>query len=595
MIEAVLAFALASIGIRVSRPGEPEPLTSARSLIHTIIVVERTLLTVGVGALLPTALFPWMSAAWFTLLAMLYAGHAFAVRHWGSPMSREALLFALRNLRRFASMHPRRVMVAMVALIPVAALGWAAATLDAFLLSRVWRFLLGAGGVTLCVRLCGHIVRRAKFPIETELLLGVIRGGHGPQSAAPPHDPALGARRLADRNLRPQRRPTILVFVLDSARARNMSACGYPRPTTPFLDSLIDRGARTVPYAVANGAMSETGLWSILSSRRVRHHAVNGPRLHDILGAAGFTCRALLSGLHSHSMGLEELYGPDLDQFEDQMIDEELLNCVRRVPARQSSNGDFFFFHIMSPHTASGLEAPVVWTPSRHRFSRNAGGTVGDDERQPFINHYDNSILQADGYVEQIVGILRDKGYLDDAIVVVTADHGEHVFERTPALVSHGHSLYEDSIRIPLLVWDTTRPTPETASFADQTDIAPSILDMVGLESPAIWQGTSIFRQPPRRTTHVEHVEQTVGTAPVHMEALIARLPTGMYKSIRHRRRGVEVRSETYCLTGDPAEQHDLTGTLAPEVGDALERSLEEFRAVPALVPSTTWRFLENG
>ena len=45
--------------------------------------------------------------------------------------------------------------------------------------------------------------------------------------------------------------PTVLLFVLDTVRSQSVSVCGYERPTTPYLDSLRERGAQVYCHAYA--------------------------------------------------------------------------------------------------------------------------------------------------------------------------------------------------------------------------------------------------------------------------------------------------------------------------------------------------------
>ena len=101
---------------------------------------------------------------------------------------------------------------------------------------------------------------------------------------------------------------------------------------------------------------------------------------------------------------------------------------------------------------------------------------------------------QADGIIRQIFDALRAKRYLDDAVVVVTGDHGEGLGERHWA---HGWHLYNEDIRIPMLLYDAPAATYPDLSFAAQVDIAPTILDRLGLPIPASWEGQSLLAPTP--------------------------------------------------------------------------------------------------
>ena len=99
--------------------------------------------------------------------------------------------------------------------------------------------------------------------------------------------------------------------------------------------------------------------------------------------------------------------------------------------------------------------------------------------------------------VDRMVGNLRDaleaKGVADNTIIVYLSDHG----------IQHGEFglrgkvlLYEPSVRIPMLIHDPRMPEGfsgrEIDEFALNVDVAPTILDLCGLEVPASMQGRSL-------------------------------------------------------------------------------------------------------
>jgi hypothetical protein len=104
-----------------------------------------------------------------------------------------------------------------------------------------------------------------------------------------------------------------------------------------------------------------------------------------------------------------------------------------------------------------------------------------------------------DGVTRQLFDALAAKHSLDDAMVVVTGDHGEGLGERHWA---HGWNLYNEDIRIPLLLYDTPAASYPDLSFAAQVDIAPTILDRLGLPIPSSWVGQSLLAPTGTRFTY---------------------------------------------------------------------------------------------
>jgi hypothetical protein len=590
MLILCLAAAIAAAGMFFSTTGGTALGARARAIFH-ICVMGCLSLGLAFAGHFVEGLTPWLMGVWFTALAVVYIGHAMAVRLWGSPMSRAVLLFSLGQLPHFARMHYRMAIAACPALAAVFGASWAAARFDVPSASTA-RLAVYLGGASIFLACAAVTWRSARISARSDLVLGLVLGGHGPMPGPPPDDPSLGPRGQHRAIVAP-RRATVILFVVDSLRSRNMSAFGYERPTTPFLDSMLTEcGARAVPLALSSSPSTEAALWSLFSSRRARHHAVNAPCLHDLLRAAGYRVRFFMSGSHRHWMGLESLYGKDHDCLVDLLIDEQLVAEARKLPETPAGAGDFLYFHLMSTHGASGCEPPTSWAPARNRFSFWETDDLNASDRERIRNHYDNSILQADDYLARIMQVLKRKGFLDNAVVVVTADHGEALGDRIPVMIGHGRGLYQESIHVPLIVWDTTRALPEPGFLADQTDIAPTILAMLGIEAPSAWQGRSIWALPTRRTVHVEHILHRLGTPPTHMEALLAKLPSGVFKIMRYRQTGREVLRQAFCLSTDPDENDDLTGRLAPDIEAELENALREYHQQSAVALSTTWSFL---
>ena len=223
-------------------------------------------------------------------------------------------------------------------------------------------------------------------------------------------------------------------------------------------------------------------------------------------------------------------------------------------------------FHLMSVHAASGGESPTMWEPAKNRFRYSETDELDEVAREQIRNHYDSSVFHADTCVAHIVEAFGRKGFPDDALIVVTGDHGEAIGERMPVMIGHGRGLYQESIHVPFIVWDTTQALPQPVFLADHTDVAPAILGALGMEAPSAWQGASVFAHPGRRTVHVEHISHRVGRAPTHMEALVAQLPSGLFKHMRYRQGGKDILRQSFCLSTDPGETDNLSGRAGYDV-----------------------------
>jgi hypothetical protein len=369
------------------------------------------------------------------------------------------------------------------------------------------------------------------------------------------------------------RSPNVVLIVVDSLRADRMGVYGYSRPTTPFLTSLVERGRmRKVDLAFSTCAETYCGITSLLTSREFRDISARSFTLTEALRAQGYTMRFLLSGSHRAWYGLDQFYGPGVtfegSQSRRYTIDDDrvVLEGLEQVP---SSDGapTFFQIHLMSTHylgvrlPAFRRFGPVDVDPSSVRDPQTILNLLNDP------NRYDDKVTQVDDYIRRLYVELDRKGYLEDAIVIVTADHGEGLGERH---WGHGRFLYTEDIRVPLLIDDDLAVHYARLDVAAQIDIAPTILDRLGLPVPGTWTGRSILEPAPRRYSfHQTSMKPT-------RHAVVYRSDAGVYAYLTSSSWSDE---ELYDVTHDPAERHDLSAArpdLLAQLRGALRDHLVE-------------------
>jgi glucan phosphoethanolaminetransferase (alkaline phosphatase superfamily) len=371
------------------------------------------------------------------------------------------------------------------------------------------------------------------------------------------------------------RRKNVVLIIVDSLRADRMQVYGYARPTTPFLSALVRDGRmKKVDAAFSSCSESFCGITSTLASREFRDISARTFQLQDVLRDAGYQTWFLLSGNHRAWNGLPAFYHVSDDEllFDGSQTrrytmddDRVVLEGLERVPAAGDQPA-FFYVHLMSPHYLG------VQFPESHVFTRP------DDRVEPGLepyaildqlnkpDRYDDKVLQTDGVIRQLFDALAAKHYLEDAVVVVTADHGEGLGERHWA---HGWDLYQEDIGIPMLWYDAPRAAYPDLRFAAQIDVAPTILDRLGLPVPASWEGQSLLAPTPERFTH----HQTYFFP--HRFAVLYRGGDALFKFIATPEYKKE---ELYNLATDRAEIRNLVDEQ-PALAARLRRKVEAYRA----------------
>ncbi|WP_049999206.1 sulfatase [Halococcus sediminicola] len=169
---------------------------------------------------------------------------------------------------------------------------------------------------------------------------------------------------------------------------------------------------------------------------------------------------------------------------------------VARKALEKSSDETFVWTHLLEPH------APYT-PPKRHRDAVGVPETDAtpsqlvtraqhspeeftEHEREVVRGLYAASVRHADEKAGKLLDAVDD-----DTLVVVTADHGEALFEH--GQVGHEPALYDELTHVPLLVRPPGGAAAELVETqAQHLDIAPTILDYAGVEPPASYRGRSL-------------------------------------------------------------------------------------------------------
>jgi arylsulfatase len=193
---------------------------------------------------------------------------------------------------------------------------------------------------------------------------------------------------------------------------------------------------------------------------------------------------------------------------------------------------------------------------------------------QESMKNYYRLVTEVDAVCGRVLDELRAQGVLDRTLVIFTTDngyfHGEH------GLADKWYP-YEESIRVPLIVWDPRMPTAKRGTTNDvltlNVDLAPTILAAAHIVPPAGMQGRDIAplyldALPPtwRRDFLYEHAMLTSREFIPASEALVMR----DWKYILWPDWGVE---QLFDLAHDPREERDLVDD------PALAATLDELRA----------------
>ncbi|MDA0839431.1 MAG: sulfatase [Planctomycetota bacterium] len=175
--------------------------------------------------------------------------------------------------------------------------------------------------------------------------------------------------------------------------------------------------------------------------------------------------------------------------------------------------------------------------------------------------HYAACVSYADAQVGKVLDKLKALGLQDNTIVILWGDHGWHLGEHA---IWGKHSLFEESLRSPLIVQYKGIPQPgkATHSIVESLDIFPTLADLAGLPMPEFTQGVSL-------RSILENPEAPGHPAISYTEARTIRTET--HRLIAHRKGHFELYDHT-----SPAGETENIAENRPELVQQLLAQLKK-------------------
>lgn len=310
----------------------------------------------------------------------------------------------------------------------------------------------------------------------------------------------------------PLRGADVVLIVVDTLRADHLGFSGYPRPTSPFLDKLAAESA-VFTNTVAPSSFTRESVAALFTGRwpscigAVGWNATpkdSSTTLAEDFANAGYrtvmlTLTTMLSdpafarGFH-HVEHLARQWGVSRAGPQLTRRALELWQEPRAQPL-------FLYLHYLDPHGPYDPPAEVLarfgaFAPEADALDlyrdirphlpelRRSGFGIGDPRFHELVRRYDAEIAHTDLALKELFGGLHARDTGRRLLVVLTADHGEEFLEH--GFVEHAWTLYQESVRVPLLLWapGVIRPehSPQPASLVD---VAPTLRQLVGLRGSA--------------------------------------------------------------------------------------------------------------
>lgn len=403
----------------------------------------------------------------------------------------------------------------------------------------------------------------------------------------------------------------VLLIVLDAARAEEFGAYGYTRPTTPEIDRIAAQGVvfedAFTPAVYTLAAMSS--VWTSQYPDRNHSEASYAERLPadrltlaEVLTtarihSAGFVANAVAGAAMGFDRGFSEFHEV-YRTFPDLGSRAEVFG--RLIPGwldRRGRQRFFAYLHVREPHfpydppapfdTRFGPDAPLTVAERRDKTWYTDVNQGRVDPTQAEIEHlrrlYDGNLAYADREVGRIRDALERDGLWDRTVVIITADHGEQLYEH--GYISHSAQVYDESMHIPLIVRFPKGKGPSgirVKGFVDLLDLAPTVLDVFGLRGAdsGRFHGRSLLPVIEGASGKPAILSRTVWDRPVYA------LRDEAYKLIYDTRTG---RTLLFDLRSDPREDRDLSASDPLRTAyyrEALQEWVQALRPRPGAPPA---------
>ena len=370
--------------------------------------------------------------------------------------------------------------------------------------------------VVLSLRVGGATSGAAWGIWETPRVLGRDRPA---PAVAPATIPAV------DRHAAPLREKlrgvNVLLIVLDAAGARHFGCYGYPRATTPEIDAIAREGV-TFDSVYTTGCYTRAAMGSVWTSQFPDDHGAVGelsrlpaapfPTLAEILTSHGIhTAGFVANSVAGLAFGMDRGFAEFREVYREVGIDADAFHKTLAPWLGTNTRRPFFAYaHFREPHfpydppeafaNRFGSDGPISPSIRRDRdwvFGANDGTKpLSAAQADHLVRLYDGSLAFADHEIGALREALEAADLWEKTAVIITADHGEALYEHQ--FIMHNQQLYEDSVRIPLILRlpsVTGIRGRRVAGLVDSTDIAPTIADILGVPErpPAGFRGRSLL------------------------------------------------------------------------------------------------------
>jgi len=451
---------------------------------------------------------------------------------------------------------------------------------------------------------------------DVDLMLETSAVGTGPPGGRPAwSNLALVREGRRERQGPGPDTPNVVLLLVDTLRADRLGCYGASPSPSPTLDRLA-AGGTLFEHAISQSSWTLPSVGTILTGLHPRSHGMvggpsgdraeaqsdgNGAYLPDSvrtiasearlagITTLGVSANPIVSSATNLARGFETFVEfpsarARTNWTPARAVDDSFLTWLR-----ENRRYRFFaYLHYMEPHApysppealrpappADATPHLLAGVPPVRRVNLRRGPLVPSSQLTYLRALYDGEIRAWDDELATLLRGLEELGLRESTLLIVTADHGEEFQEHER--LYHGSHLYEESIRVPLVIAGPAVKAQRIREQAQGIDVFPTVAARLGFGLPPGLPGRDLLAPPEDRPVFSETRR---GIAPDGSDTAVFALRTLDWKLIHEPARA---RFELYDLRHDPAERTDRYG--AASEGPDLVRTLLSWEEVPAAAP----------
>lgn len=271
----------------------------------------------------------------------------------------------------------------------------------------------------------------------------------------------------------------VLLVTIDALRADHVGAYGYSRKVTPHLDALAARGT-VFERAYSPTPHTSYSVTSLLTGKYMR------PLLLQGAGEDSDTWAGLL---RTYGYRTAAFYPPAvffIDQGRFQSFEQRKLDFEYRWV--EFAEGEKRLQQVREYLDGSPRDKPLfVWVHlfgPHEPYELHPGYDFGDRD----VDRYDSEIAAADATLGRLVALMSERR--PGGVTIVTADHGEEFGDHGGRY--HGSSVYEEQVRVPLVVVGPGVKAQRTNEVVQTIDLMPTVLSALAVPRPPRIRGRDL-------------------------------------------------------------------------------------------------------